>query len=30
MQADRVKLNVEVDVIPDESNPDHLWNRMSG
>ena len=26
MQAIRVKLNVEVVVIPNESNPNHLWN----
>ena len=29
MQAIRVKLNVEVAVIPDESNPNHLWNLMN-
>ena len=28
MQAIRVKLNVEVVVNPDESNPSHLWNWM--
>ena len=29
MQAIRVKLNVEVAIIPDESNPNHLWNWMN-
>ena len=29
MQAIRVKLNVEVVVILDESNPNHLWNWMN-
>ena len=29
MQAIKVKLNVEVAVIPDESNPNHLWNWMN-
>ena len=29
MQAIRVKLNVELDVILDESNPNHLWNHMN-
>ena len=29
MQAIGVNLNVEVAVIPDESNPSHLWNWMN-
>ena len=29
MQAIRVRLNVEVAVIYDESNPNHLWNWMN-
>ena len=29
MQAIRVKLNVELAVILDESNPNHLWNQMN-
>ena len=29
LQAIWVKLNVEVAVIPDESNPNHLWNWMN-
>ena len=29
MQAIRVKLNVEVTIIPDQSNPNHLWNWMN-
>ena len=29
MQTITVKLNVEVAVIPDESNPAHLWNWMN-
>ena len=29
MQAIRVKLNIEVAVIPHESNPNYLWNWMN-